>query len=272
MVLGESMLLIGGAPTSAALMPPLPASPWHIAHFCAKTGAPCAMVPLPGGKPWPSGYAWISHAAISACVTGLPRFGPAASAGVQARKRSASLCIDMAHLALAVDRPARNAVVVLARETEHVRHARRLAAHRNDFAARRLHVALVIPGAALQYGGTAVPLPRHAKAGEGLRHHRLLQRRLRPGLAAVGGHHHLRDAAGAGVGDARDLVEARALHREAVRGPRDEGLHLLHEVEAVCLAVWQDRRISARLVVAHRRLGGELEPAQPLHVHVAFPA
>src|SRR5918912_2890445 len=118
------MLLIGGAPTSAALMPPLPASPWHIAHFCAKIGAPCAMVPLPGGKPLPSGYAWMSHAAISACVTGLPRFGPAASAGPHTRSSAQNLSVHMAHLALAVDRPACDAVEMLAREAEHVGHAR----------------------------------------------------------------------------------------------------------------------------------------------------
>src|SRR3954471_23853510 len=163
--------------------------------------APCAEVPLPLGRPVPSGRMWISHAARSAWFKAVPRFGPAANAGA-ASKTKRRLGIDMAHASVRIDGPARDAVVVLAWEAERRRYARRLAALRDDLGARRLHVALVVPSAALQYRRAAIPLPRHAKARERLAHHRLLQRGLRPALAAVGRHHDLGDLAGAGIGDA----------------------------------------------------------------------
>src|SRR5438874_9518328 len=212
MVRVASIVLIGGAPTSAAFTAPLPASPWQCAHFCAKIGAPCAMVPLPGGKPLPSGYTWISHAARSPCVSGCPRLGPAAIAGALATSSAASLSVDMAHASIGIDRPARRAVVVLADEGGHWRDPRALAARGDNLGARRLHVARVVPGATLQHRRPAVPLPRDAKAGEALREHRLLQRRLGPAFAAVGRHHHLGDASIARIGDAGDFVEARPLH------------------------------------------------------------
>jgi hypothetical protein len=34
----------GPPPTSAALIPPLPISPWQATHFCANDRAPCAGV------------------------------------------------------------------------------------------------------------------------------------------------------------------------------------------------------------------------------------
>src|SRR5439155_4777917 len=135
--------------------------------------APCAAVPLPFGRPVPSGRMWMSHAARSAWVSGVPRFGPAANAGLVS-KTKIRLRVNMAHASVGIDRPARDAVVVLAREHRHRRYARRLAALRDDLGARRLHVALVVPGAALQDRGAAVPLPRHPKARERLAHHRLL--------------------------------------------------------------------------------------------------
>src|SRR5712692_951110 len=120
MVFAASMLVSGPPPTSAALTPPLPFSPWHMAHFCAKTRAPCVGVPPPDGNPAPSGKMLMSQAAISAGLTGFPRFGPSAkampapSARITAELRS--LCVNMLHLPLAVDRPAGDAVVVLTRE------------------------------------------------------------------------------------------------------------------------------------------------------------
>src|ERR1700726_4182678 len=80
MVLPPSRLARGGPPTSGPAMPPSPLSPWQAAHFCLKIGAPCAEVPLPGGKPVPSGMTKISQAARSEGLTGLPRLGPSAKA------------------------------------------------------------------------------------------------------------------------------------------------------------------------------------------------
>src|SRR5262249_15089913 len=276
MVLVVSMPFVsGGAPTSAdAAGVPFAPSPWHIAHFAAKIGVPLAAVPLPGGRPVPSGRMLMSQGAMSASVMRTPSPGESAIAApeMSARTASSSLYVDMLHLPLAVDRPAREAVVVLVGERERIRRLLRLAALSDEFGAQRLHVAAFVPRTALQDHRTAVPVPGHAEAGERLWQHRLLQRRLAPALAAVGGHQHLRDPALARVGDARNLVEAWAFQRETERGMRDERFHLLQEVKAVSLATRQDLRVGAALVVAHRRLVDELDPAQELDVHVALVA
>src|SRR3954469_18363711 len=120
--------------------------------------APCAEVPLPLGSPVPSGRMWISHAARSAWFKAVPRFGPAANAGA-ASKTKRRLGIDMAHASVRINGPARDAGLVLAREAKRRRSARRLAALRDAPRGGRLPVALVVPGAALQYRRAAVPLP-----------------------------------------------------------------------------------------------------------------
>src|SRR5262249_57169304 len=122
------------------------------------------------------------------------------------------------------------------------RRALGLAALGEERGAARLLIAGLVDGAALQDGGAAVPIPRHAEAGEGLAQHRRLQRRLRPALAAVGRDLDLADAAVAGIGEAGNLVEARRLHVQPGRGMGDERLHLLREVELPGFAVrTQDR-------------------------------
>src|SRR3989442_15448487 len=84
--------------------------------------APWAEVPLPGGKPVPSGEMLMSQAAISAGAIGFPRFGPSAKAALEpsasARTTAGlrSLGVNMGDLPPAADRPARDAVVVLPRE------------------------------------------------------------------------------------------------------------------------------------------------------------
>src|SRR5689334_20550825 len=129
----------------------------------------------------------MSQAAISACVTGLPRLGPAAIAALDAIAHSAAIVlgVDMLHLAFRVDRPAGDGVEVLVGEAEHAGRLLRLAALGDELAARRLDVAGLVPGAALQHRGAPVPAPQRAKAREGFAVHRPLQRRLRPARAAV---------------------------------------------------------------------------------------
>src|SRR2546427_1334444 len=162
----------GAPPTKAAKAPPLPFSPWHRAHFCAKMRAPCAGVPPPTGRPVPSGWILMSQAAISAGSSGVPRFGPAEKAALEARPNArtmpGSLCVDMFHLPFAVDRPAGEAVVVLVRESQHVRDLLGLAALGHELGAGRLRVAGLVPRAALQDRRTAVPPPRHAEPGKRL--------------------------------------------------------------------------------------------------------
>src|SRR5439155_9417654 len=105
------------------------------------------------------------QAASSPCVTGVPRLGPAASAG-PARSTRNRLRVNMADSSRCIDAPARDAVVVLAREHGDGRYAGGLPAHCDDLGARRLYVALIVPGAALQDRRAAVPLPRDAKTRE----------------------------------------------------------------------------------------------------------
>src|SRR4051812_48108136 len=179
MVRVESMFATGAPPTSVAFRPPLAFSPWHATHFCANIFAPCAGVPPPSGSPVPSGWMLMSQAAISAGVIGLPRLGPAAAAAPapRASARNAareSLRVDMLHLPFRVDRPARRPVVVLADERRDRRRPRALAALGDDLRARRLHVAGIVPGAALEHRRPAVPAPQGAEARERLRQHRLL--------------------------------------------------------------------------------------------------
>src|SRR3954449_12188501 len=110
-----------------------------------------------------------------------------------------SVCI--ARLPFLVDPPGADGVVVILPAQPALRH---------ELSARRLHPPGIVGRAALQDGGTSVPLPRGAEARERFRKHRLLQRRRRPAAAAIGRHLDLADAALAGPGEAGELVEARA--------------------------------------------------------------
>src|SRR5713226_4958912 len=105
----------------------------------------------------------MSQAAMSAGSTGVPRFGPAEKAALDPRPRArampGSLCVNMLHLAFAVDRPARQAVVMLVREGEDGRDLMGLAALGHELGAGRLHVAGLVPCAALQDRGPAIPPP-----------------------------------------------------------------------------------------------------------------
>src|SRR3954447_24664192 len=126
------------------------------------------------------------QAAISPSAIGLPRPGVSASALPAPKLQttptaSSSLRVDMLDLPFAVDTPAGDAVVMLVRERERSCDGLlSLAAGGDELGSRRLHIAGFVPGAALQDGGLPVPAPRHAKARERLRHHRCVQRRLRP--------------------------------------------------------------------------------------------
>src|ERR1700676_3158135 len=134
MVLPPSRVAWGGPPTSWPAMPPSPFSPWQAAHFFFKIGATCAEGPVPGGKPGAVGMMKMSQAARSEGLTGLPRLGPsanatpAASAPAAATKQMESLRIDMLDLPFGVDGPAGDGVEVLARERQHRRRLRCLAA------------------------------------------------------------------------------------------------------------------------------------------------
>src|SRR5262245_46311631 len=168
----------------------------------------------------------MSQALISPGSIGFPRFGAWAKAAFEASARATAkisdLCIDMFHLPSALDRPSRDAIIVLAGEACYGRNLRRLAAHGHDLGTSRLHVAGLVPGAALQDRRAAIPVPGHAEPGESLAVHWFLQRRLRPALTPIGGNHDLRNPAVAGVGDAANLVEASLLQQHPRRRMRDK--------------------------------------------------
>src|SRR6266581_4738518 len=153
----------------------------------------------------------ISQRARSDSDIGRPSPGPSAARARPAPRASATvqargLSVDMFHLPVPVDRPTREAGVMLVREAQHVRDLLGLAAGGDELGPGRLYVAGFIPRAALQYGGTAIPAPGHAESRESLAQHRSLERGLSPAPASVGGDHDLRNAARARVGDAGDLV------------------------------------------------------------------
>src|SRR5215510_12047770 len=269
---------MGSPPTRRALAPPFASGPWHTAHFAAYTRAPSAGVPLPGGRPVPSGKMLMSHADRSVAVMGFPSFGVCPNAAlensVSVRKirNVRSLSVNIPYLPAAFDRPARNGIIVLARESGHSRRPRRLAAGRDKLRAGRLHIPGLVPCAALKDHGTAIPTPRHAESSECLALDGTLKRGLSPGLATIGGHHDLGDAAIARIGDAGNLIESRAAQCKPGRWMRDEGFHFLDEIETICLSTRENRRIGPGFVKRHARLIGDLKPPYPFDVHVAFPA
>src|SRR5689334_17687335 len=136
--------------------------------------APSAGVPLPGGRPEPSGSTLMSQAAISAGLIGFPRFGDwakatlALRASVSVTANPRRLRVYMLHLPAALDRPTCDSVAVLVGEAGHRWNSRCFAARGHELRPGRLLVAGLIPRSALQYRRAAVPSPRHAESSERL--------------------------------------------------------------------------------------------------------
>src|ERR1700730_9778113 len=160
----------------------------------------------------------MSQAAISEGLIGFPRFEAGAKPAITFRSVSTTanpkrLRVDMLHLPAALDRPTSDGVVVLAGEARHRRNSGGFAARRHQLGSGRLSVAGRVPRPTLQYCGAAVPAPRRAEPSERLTKHRLLKRRLRPALAAVGRHHDFFNAAVARIRNAGNFIESRSIHR-----------------------------------------------------------
>src|SRR5437868_6504265 len=194
-------------PASASAGLPAPLAPWHAWHFCSYTAAPARAVPLPFGSPAPFGGMLMSQRAISAAETVSPSAGPFAggvarwaahaATSTSAAAAATRLCIDMAHAPLGVHRPGDDRIVVEAV-------GRRIA--REPFLARRLHASVLVGRPALQRRRLPFPFPRQAKAHQGLRPLRAVERGLAPARAAIGRHFDAAQAPGAAPGDARDFV------------------------------------------------------------------
>src|SRR5712691_7759582 len=141
--------------------------------------APCAGVPLPGGRPLPSGPMLMSQSARSASLIGLPSPGwsaaiaAAAPPSASARETTTArrLPVDMLGLPFGVDGPAGDDVHVSHRGGGHRNVDLGLAALGKHLAARRLRVAGLVPGAALQHDRLAVPAPGRAETAQRLGEH-----------------------------------------------------------------------------------------------------
>src|SRR6266571_2644808 len=159
----------------------------------------------------------MSQGARSAGLIGCPNLGASVASATPrpsatAVAKASISCIDMAHLTLVIDPPARDGVAVLHRERRHVRCTPGRAALGGECLSGRLHVAGLVRRTALQDRGATIPVPRNTEASECFAQNRRLQRRPRPALAAVGRDLDLADTAIPGKGNAGDLVEAGPLH------------------------------------------------------------
>src|SRR5262245_19318235 len=225
-------------PTSRSFGCPAPLAPWQAWHFCSYTSAPAAAVPLPGGRPAPSGPTLMSQPATCAGVASRPRFGPSGVAAVtpapaqpptiSASATRARSRVDMLHLAARRHAPGLDAVEV---------EDRVVAVLGDELLAFRLHGAGVVSGARLEHGRRAVPPPGQPEARERARQHRRDQRRLDPGPTCIGRDLDLLDRAVARPGDAGDLMQPTSRQGHAVRGPGDDGFHLHRIGEHQRLAV-----------------------------------
>src|SRR5947208_11808499 len=98
----------------------------------------------------------ISHAAISAASICLPRSGPSAEAAPAARPKASQtaatspLRVSMLDLPRAVDRPAGDRVKMMVQHPRHWRDGLQLPPLGDKLGAGGLHVAGLVPGAALQ--------------------------------------------------------------------------------------------------------------------------
>src|ERR1700704_6662368 len=79
---------------------------------------------------------------------------------------NSTLRVGIGHLAVSSDTPRPDRVVMV----DVI-----VTAHREQFSQRRLHVASLVDGAALDHRRVAVPMPRQAEAGQRPRQHRLPQ-------------------------------------------------------------------------------------------------
>src|SRR5438105_15275989 len=135
---------------------------------------PWAGVPSPGGKPVPSGSMLMSDAAKAAASIGLPRSGPSAEAAPAARPKASQtavispLRVNMLDLPRALDPPAGDRVKMVVQHHRHWRDGLQLPPLGDKLGTGGLHVAGLVPGAALQDCSATVPAPGHPKARERL--------------------------------------------------------------------------------------------------------
>src|SRR5262245_44778281 len=200
-------------PTSRSFGCPAPLAPWQAWHFCSYTSAPAAAVPLPGGRPAPSGPTLMSQPATCAGVASRPRFGPSGVSAVtpapaqpptiSASATRARSRVDMLHIAARRHAPGLDPVEV---------EDRVVAVLGDELLALRLHGAGVVGSARLAHGRRPVPSPRQPEARQRAWQHGRHERHVHPRATAVGRHVARLDAAVGRPCEAGDLMHAA--HRQ----------------------------------------------------------
>src|SRR5262249_952252 len=113
----------------------------------------------------------MSQGARSAGEIACPTLGASAASAAFSPNTSTEataslLSIDMAHLAVGIDSPARDQVAVLHRECGHIGRTSGSTALSDECLSRRLHIAGLVGRTALQDHRTSVPVPWRAEARE----------------------------------------------------------------------------------------------------------
>src|SRR5665213_3830354 len=209
---------------------------------------PLAAVPLPAGRPRPSGNTVMSMALILSSLAGLPM---RASCPKAPRLRSATRAAilnalrNMRHAPIGSHIPDLDLIVVIAVIA---------AARSQHFVSGWLQITGLIGGARLQRRRAAVPIPRHSEAREGFGETSLLQLGVLPTFAVIDRNLDALDLAAPGPRETGDLIHARsARHLLPARPPRNHRLRLQLKAELTSLAIRQQVRVVSRFVRRHRR-------------------
>src|SRR5437879_4601538 len=197
--------------------------------------------------------------AISAGVAARPMpYGLCASARVAhsstatANAAGPSLGVGIGQLAVFGDAPGPDRVVMV----DVI-----VAAHREQFGQRRLHVAGLVDGAALDYRRLAIPMPRQAEAGQRPRQYRLLQLCLLPALAVIDGYVDTLYFSASAPGDAANFVKTRRGQPLAARWPDDDGFGFHVEGEFARRTVGHWVGVFGGLIARVSRLRGDMQAA-----------
>src|SRR5262245_9068273 len=241
-------------PTRRSATPPSPFAPWHPEHCDTNTSPPCFTVPLPSGKPTPSGVTSMFQPAISRAVGVRPRLYVCACANddtMQVATRMLRSSVDIGQLPTASNLPALDGVVVV---------LRRVAALRDELRTRGLDVTRAVHCATLQDRLAAVPHPWQPKANSRAVEDGLLQLRFPPISPAVDRDIHPPDLSHAAPSKPRDLVEALILEPKSWRRMGDRGLGFHGERKWSRAAVRHRAGVLGRLLAGHERRVPDLEP------------
>src|SRR4051812_14687822 len=161
---------------------------------------PLAAVPLPGGRPRPSGDTLMSMALIFSSLAGLPIRVCWPTAATLSRTAMLNPLRNMRHTPIGPDIPNFDLIVVIAVIA---------AARGQHFVARGLQITGLVGSARLQRCRAAIPLPRHSEPREGFGEAGLLQFSVFPAFAAIDRNLNALDLAAPGPSQARDLIGAR---------------------------------------------------------------